>query len=497
MNAYEKLEAHCRKISDLGHISAIVNWDESAMMPAGGGAARSRATATLNVITHDLEVAPEIGVLLAECAELELSAWQQANVRIIQRNFDRGNCLSSEFVREQTEAVMASEQAWRVSRAKNDWQTMMPHLKRVVSLTRKEAALRASKTGLGLYDAMLDLYEPGMRAERLDELFAPLKLELPGLVTAIIERQSKTPLLPLGNQFETTAQRKLGLTIMNAMGFDFEHGRLDTSHHPFCGGVPEDVRLTTRYNSNDFLQSLFAVIHETGHAMYEQGRPIAWRSQPVSEALSMGTHESQSLLMEMQACRSLNFVEFAAPIMAESFGHSANEPAWSTDNLYRHVTQVKRGYIRVDADEATYPLHVILRYELEKALLEGSLEVDDLPAAWDEKMTTYLGISTVGNFENGVLQDVHWPSGLIGYFPTYTLGAMMAAQLFAAARVAIPEIPAQIGRGQFTELVAWLRQHVHHLGSSVSVDEVLVNATGQALTTEPFLAHLRSRYLAE
>ena len=249
-------------------------------------------------------------MLLAECAELELSAWQQANVRIIQRNFDRGNCLSSEFVREQTEAVMASEQAWRVSRAKNDWQTMMPHLKRVVSLTRKEAALRASKTGLGLYDAMLDLYEPGMRAERLDELFAPLKLELPGLVTAIIERQSKTPLLPLGNQFETTAQRKLGLTIMKAMGFDFEHGRLDTSHHPFCGGVPEDVRLTTRYNSNDFLQSLFAVIHETGHAMYEQGRPIAWRSQPVSEALSMGTHESQSLLMEMQACRSLNFVEF-------------------------------------------------------------------------------------------------------------------------------------------------------------------------------------------
>ncbi len=497
MNAYDKLEAHFTKISDLGHVSAIVNWDESAMMPVGGGAARSRAMATLNVITHDLVVAPEVGALLAACSELELSDWQQANVRIIQRNFDRAGCLTSDFVRDQTEAAMASEQAWRVSRAQNDWPTMMPFLKRVVSLARSEAAQRAEKTGLAPYDAMLDLYEPGMRAERLDTLFAPLKHELPGLVTAIIEQQSKTPLLPLGNEFDFAAQRELGLAVMNAMGFDFDHGRLDTSHHPFCGGVPEDVRLTTRYNSGDFLQSLFAVIHETGHAMYEQGRPKSWLSQPVSEALSMGTHESQSLLMEMQACRSLDFVKFAGPIMAESFGRSASEPAWSIDNLYRHVTQVRRGFIRVDADEATYPLHVILRYELEKALLEGTLEVEDLPSAWDEKMTAYLGLSTAGNFANGVLQDVHWPSGLIGYFPTYTLGAMMAAQLFAAAREAIPDVSAQISRGEFTTLVAWLREHVHHLGSSVSVDELLRNATGLTLTPEPFLGHLRSRYLRE
>ncbi len=254
MNAYDKLEAHFTKISDLGHVSAIVNWDESAMMPVGGGAARSRAMATLNVITHDLVVAPEVGALLAACSELELSDWQQANVRIIQRNFDRAGCLTSDFVREQTEAAMASEQAWRVSRAQNDWPTMMPFLKRVVSLARSEAAQRAEKTGLAPYDAMLDLYEPGMRAERIDSLFAPLKHELPDLVTAIIEQQSKTPLLPLGNEFDFAAQRELGLAVMNAMGFDFDHGRLDTSHHPFCGGVPEDVRLTTRYNSGDFLQ---------------------------------------------------------------------------------------------------------------------------------------------------------------------------------------------------------------------------------------------------
>jgi carboxypeptidase Taq len=315
-------------------------------------------------------------------------------------------------------------------------------------------------------------------------------------VNAIIERQSAAPsLLPLGENFDVGAQRSLGLKVMEHMGFDFDHGRLDTSHHPFCGGVPEDVRLTTRYDPKDFLTSLFAVIHETGHAMYEQGRPSAWLSQPVSEALSMGTHESQSLLMEMQACRSREFIAFVAPLMRNAFRATLDDPAWSDDNLYGHVTAVKKGFIRVDADEATYPLHVILRYELERALLEGTLEVEDLPAAWNEKMTDYLGLSTEGNFENGVMQDVHWPAGLIGYFPTYTLGAMMAAQLFAAAKRSNVELPQQLKGGDFSGLLKWLRTHVHGLGSSVSVDQLLEAATGDALTPDAFLNHLRTRYL--
>jgi len=311
MNAYEQLEAHYQKINDLRHIGAITGWDESAMMPAGGGAARSRATATLNVLIHDLTVTPQIGDWLAACENLALSPMQMANVTVIQREHRQAACLTADFVRAQTEAVMASEQQWRTSRAENDWATMQPHLERVVGLTREEAALRADAGGLGLYDAMLELYEPGVTASQLDTLFEPLKTSLPPLIDAVIARQAKTPCMPLGDHFEVEAQRQLGLSVMSTLGFDFNHGRLDTAHHPFCGGVPEDVRLTTRYDETDFLQSLFGVIHETGHAMYEQGRPKAWLTQPVSQALSMGTHESQSLLMEMQAGRSNCFFDLS------------------------------------------------------------------------------------------------------------------------------------------------------------------------------------------
>ena len=495
MTPYEALESHFKKIADLKHISSIMSWDESAMMPSGGGPARQRAMGTLSAQIHDLATTGDIAMWLEGCAGLNLTPWQQANVGAIQRDYNRAQCLSSAFVREQTEAVMASEQQWRICRAKNDWPSMLPALKKVVELTRTESKLRADNTGLSPYDAMLDLYEPGMRSARLDKLFAPIKARLPSLIDQIIKHQETRPLLPLGDDFEIDAQRSLGLNVMRVMGFDFDHGRLDTSHHPFCGGVPEDVRLTTRYDRKDFLTSLFAVIHETGHAMYEQGRPKQWLSQPVSEALSMGTHESQSLLMEMQACRSRDFINFSAPMMAKAFGRPTHDPAWSAENLHHHVTQVKRGLIRVDADEATYPLHVILRYELEKGLLENEFEVEDLPTAWNEKMNQYLGLSTTGDYNNGVLQDVHWPAGLIGYFPTYTLGAMMAAQLFSSAKKTIPELSAQLQCGDFSALVSWLRKHVHRLGRSVGADELLKQATGEVLTPDAFLAHLQQRYL--
>jgi carboxypeptidase Taq len=449
MNAYEQLEAHYQKINDLRHIAAITGWDESAMMPAGGGAARSRAMATLNVLVHDLTLAPQISDWLLACENLALSPMQTANVTAIQREHRQAACLTSDFVRAQTEAVMAAEQQWRISRAENDWATLKPHLERVVGLTREEAAMRADAGGLGLYDAMLELYEPGVTSSQLDTLFEPLKSNLPGLPDEIIAHQSKTPCTPLGDHFEISAQRELGLSVMKTLGFDFNHGRLDTSHHPFCGGVPEDVRLTTRYNETDFLQSLFGVIHETGHAMYEQGRPKDWLTQPVSQALSMGTHESQSLLMEMQAGRSTDFLTFIAPQMRAAFGRAESDQAWSVDNLYRHVTTVRRDFIRVDADEVTSPVQVILRYELEKSLIDGSLTVADLPEAWHQKMQDYFGLSTAGNYKNGVMQDVHWPAGLIGYFPTYTLGALMAAQLFAAAKASQPDLMKQLANGDF------------------------------------------------
>jgi carboxypeptidase Taq len=279
---------------------------------------------------------------------------------------------------------------------------------------------------------------------------------------------------------------------MEVLGFDFAHGRLDESAHPFTGGVPDDVRITTRYDEGDFTKSLMAVLHETGHALYELGLPRAWRYQPVGRARGMTVHESQSLLIEMQACRSRAFLELAAPILREAFGGEG--PAWEPENLARIYTEVKPDFIRVDADEVTYPAHVILRYRLEKQMVAGGLEVADLPAAWGAEMKGLLGI-VPPNDRLGCLQDIHWPDGAWGYFPTYTLGAMTAAQLFEAAQRADPDVYPGIGRGDFGPLRAWLRSNVHGQGSLLSTEDLLVHATGRPLDAGIYLAHLRARYL--
>jgi len=279
------------------------------------------------------------------------------------------------------------------------------------------------------------------------------------------------------------------------LGFDFERGRLDVSHHPFCGGVPDDTRITTRYEESEFLPSLMAVCHETGHALYQQGLPVDWRDQPVGAALGAVVHESQSLLMELQVCRSREFVEFMTPAIRRAFARDAHDPAWSAANLYRHAVRVERGLIRVEADEVTYPLHVILRFEIERALMAGTLAVRDLPEAWSDAMTRYLGRSTDGDYADGCMQDVHWFAGLFGYFPTYTLGALTAAQWFAAAREAHPEIRAEIGSGDTSVLLGWLRQHVHGQGRKLTLQPLLRSVTGSSLDAGYFQRHLANRYL--
>lgn len=245
---------------------------------------------------------------------------------------------------------------------------------------------------------------------------------------------------------------------MAHLGFDFNHGRLDISHHPFCGGISSDVRITTRYNEHDFLSSLMAITHETGHALYEQGLLQEWSTQPVGHSLGMSVHESQSLLIEMQICRSLSFIHFITPLAQKYFPQAQNI---TTENLFYHYTQVKPGLIRVDADEVTYPLHVILRYEIEQLLFASEITIDDLPSVWDSYMQKYLGVSTLGDDKNGVMQDVHWPSGIFGYFPAYTFGALIAAQLFAALKKSIPDIKDQIQEGNFKPLLSWLRENLH------------------------------------
>jgi carboxypeptidase Taq len=400
--------------------------------------------------------------------------------------------VPSDLVEALSVAGSRCEMAWRAARKASDFAQVLPLAEDLLKLTRERAHALAATLGLSPYDALLDGYEPGGRAADIDPVFADLAAFLPGFITEARERTAARghAVRPKG-PFPIATQKALAERLMARIGFDFDHGRLDTSHHPFCGGVPDDVRITTRYSEAEFVSALMGVLHETGHALYEQGLPAGWRDQPVGQARGMSVHESQSLLMEMQACRSAEFLGFLAPLLRETYG---DDPAFDAENLRKLYVRVEPGFIRVDADEATYPAHVILRYRLERAMIAGEMSFADLPAAWNDGMAELLEL-TPKNDAEGCLQDIHWYGGDFGYFPTYTLGAMTAAQLFAAAKAALPHLMSDIARGEFAPLIGWLRANVHGLASSLSTRSLLERATGHPLAVEPFKAHLTARYL--
>ena len=492
--SYAKLQDRFKRIGDLNHAQSMLAWDEAAMMPAGGGEVRAESLATLSGLVHDLIAADETADLAEAARREELDEWQSANVEEIRRESNRARAVPGDLVVALSKAASACEQAWRPARGENDWGVVTDKLETVLSLTRQKAQALAEALGCDPYDALLDAYQPGLAKSEVDPLFAELRNVLPGLIDQAIDRQDEAA--PIHESVSVARQEALGRTLMARLGFDFGRGLLGVSHHPFCGGEPDDTRITTRYNENDFLESMFAVLHETGHALYQQGLPAAWRGQPVGDANGMALHESQSLLMEMQVCRSAAFLDFATPIIQrELLGAPTDAPEWHPDNLLRLAVRVRRGYIRVDADELTYPLHVILRYELETALLDGDLAVADIPDAWHEKMVRYLGLSTTGNYRNGCMQDTHWFMGLIGYFPSYTLGAVIAAQLAATIKESIVGFDDAIRAGEFGVLLGWLRKNIHQRGRLASAMELVADVTGKPLGSDAFLSHLKARYL--
>ncbi len=493
--AYHDLEGRFKKLLALRDAESMLHWDLATMMPRGGTEARSEQLAVLRSVRHGLLTAPELGDLL-EAAEAgdSLDRWQAANLREMRRSWTHATALSADQVEALSRAVSACEAAWRSARADSDFASVLPKLETVLALVRETAAAKGERLGLSPYDALLDEYEPDVRSADIDPVFDELERFLKGFLQQVLNRQAIEPeVLPLKGPFPIEKQRELAVGLMEMLGFDFHHGRLDISLHPFCGGTPDDVRITTRYDEEDFASALMGVLHETGHALYERGLPQAWRGQPVGEPRGMALHESQSLLIEMQVCRSREFLSLIAPKVKEIFGGEG--AAWEVDNFYRLYTRVEPGYIRVDADEVTYPAHVILRYRLERAMVAGELEVRDLPGAWNEGMHDLLGL-VPPNDRLGCLQDIHWYDGAWGYFPTYTLGAMTAAQLFEAAVAADPAIAAGIATGSFAPLVAWLRTHVHGKGSLLTPREVLIEASGRPLDPRSFERHLQRRYLA-
>ena len=493
-SALENLQEHFRKIHRLSHLAAITQWDQAAMMPPGGNQARSEAMAELAVIIHREKTNPQVGDWLDQADNEVSDDDSKASLREMRRVWQQAAVMPEALVQAKSLAGSTCEHAWRTQRKENDWQGFAANLETVVKLSREEAQIRADSTGCSPYDALLELYEPGMCSAELDRIFSDVKTWLPSLIQSVCEQQKQDVVLTPAGPFPIEKQAALGRKVMTLLGFDFNHGRLDVSVHPFCGGVPEDVRITTRYSEADFTQALMGIIHETGHARYEQNRPAATLGLPVSQYRSMGIHESQSLFFEMQLGRSPAFLAYIKPWIVESLDKDGDS-AFELDNLCRIYNRVKPGFIRVDADEVTYPAHVILRYEIERDLVGGRIEVTDIPALWDEKMQASLGLDTRGNYRDGCMQDIHWTDGSFGYFPSYTLGAMVAAQLFAALRQQLPDVDEQICQGELQAIFGWLRTAIWQKGSRLETDALIRAATGESLNPVHFRQHLEQRYL--
>ena len=490
--SYDDLASHCTRLHHFQHLASIAWWDQAANMPPKGNEARAAALAELAALMHRMRTDATLAERIARAEQEPLSEHQRANLREIRRDWHSANALPAELVQRRQIATSRCEHAWRTLRPANDWAGFVEHWKPVLAIAREEAALLSQQTGLSKYDAMMDRYEPGMTCAAVDRVFGEVRQWLPGLIERVVAKQSREPVIATVGPFALEAQRSLCQQTVKRLGFDFEAGRLDASTHPFSGGVPEDVRMTTRYREDQFLSALMGTVHETGHGRYEQNRPREWLGQPVSEARSMAIHESQSLSFEMQLGGHAGFATVLAPMLARAFGE---QPAFEPGNLHRLLTRVQRGLIRVDADEVTYPAHVILRYEIERTLIEGEVEPDDVPALWDAKMAELLGLDTRGNFSDGPMQDVHWPEALFGYFPCYSLGAMYAAQWFVAMRRAVPDLDARISRGDWAPVFDWLRDNIWSQASRWTTDELAIRASGEVLNPAHFKAHLESRYL--
>ncbi|WP_270936535.1 carboxypeptidase M32 [Falsiroseomonas oryzae] len=491
MNAYERLKARFARLGALNEAAGILHWDASAMMPPGGGHARGEQLAALAGVAHEMLIAPQVAEdLAAATAEGE---WEGANLALMRRAHARATALPVELVEASARANSACEKVWREAKADADFGKVAKLLAEVVALQRETAQALGAALGMDPYDALMDGYQPGVTAADLDPVFAAYEAWLREALPRAEEIQARKPApLPLTGRFPVEAQRSLCREMAERVGLEFSHARLDESLHPFCGGNPSDVRITTFYDEENPAKALLGVLHETGHAMYERHLPAGFARQPVGEAAGMAAHESQSLIVEMQACRSDAFLGFLAARLRQTFGLSTRIA--SPDNLARLWRRVGRGFIRVDADELTYPAHVILRFRLERALIAGELDVPGLPAAWNAAMREMLGIVPPDDAE-GCLQDIHWHDGAFGYFPSYTLGAMAAAQLMAAIRREMPDLDAKLAKGDLSGMMRWLNRHVHGQGARLGFQDLLRHATGKPLDPADFTAHLTVRYL--
>lgn len=495
INNYLNLEKKLEEIIHLGNIAGIAHWDAATMLQKGSAASKQKEIATLSSVIHKMATSEEMGQLIAGAlGEFDyLDDWQRSNLANVKKSYDSQVCISAEIQHEYSIASGECEFMWRQARKDNDFQKLEPYLDRVFDSVRHIASIQADKLSKSPLDVLIDSYDPECTSLDIKAVFDVLKRELPPIINSITDKQASEKIIPLTEKIDEATQKAINLKIIEKMGFDLDRGRLDKSVHPFCAGSNDDVRLTTRYDENNFLSSLFGTIHETGHGLYQQNLPADYRNQPVGSAKGMAFHESQSLIMENQAAISLPFMQCLSQILQDDF--SLSSPEYSAENLYRLATRVKPSLIRVDADEATYPLHVILRFEIEEAIINGNLRAADLPELWNSKMQEYLGI-VPDTDSNGCMQDVHWPSGAIGYFPSYTNGAIIASMLMKSAKNTYPSIDSELGLGNFASLNKYLTENLRKHGSSKISSDLLQAATGHS-TIQPmiFIDYLKAKYL--
>ncbi|MBI4446167.1 MAG: carboxypeptidase M32 [Acidobacteria bacterium] len=488
---YQRFQQYARELADLKATLQLLSWDQETMMPSRGSVTRAQQISTLAALYHEKLTSDVLGTLIEDLQNRPLEPWGSSSVRELKRQRDKAVRVPQSLVRELAETISLSYEAWVQARKASDFLAFRPWLEKVVYLKREEA--RCIHDSQSLYEALLDDYEPQMMTKQLDQLFERLRPYLTSLLNRVETSPTKIKAELLRGNYPRWKQEEFGRQVLTAMGFDWEAGRLDVSPHPFSSGfTPFDVRITTRYCEEDFSSSFFGMVHEGGHALYEQGLDPHYHGLPACEAISMGIHESQSRLWENQIARSSLFWEHWLPALKKTFPELS---ALSLDDFVAALNRVEASLIRVDADEVTYGLHVILRYQLEKQLIEGDLSVGDLEEAWKRKMQEFLGIVPLRSAE-GVLQDTHWSQGLIGYFPTYVLGNLYAAQVFFHARQEIAEFENQVRKGELRPLREWLREKIHIHGKTVTADQLIKNISGRQLDPRFLIDYLEEKFTA-
>jgi carboxypeptidase Taq len=490
----EGLYKDIREISILRSCEALLDWDERTYMPRNGSEHRGNQMALLSGIAHEKFVSPRIGDLLDNLLSNGYYPKNDnpdaANVREIKRIYDKAVKLPKSLVEELSRTIIMSQGVWQEARAKSDFAMFKPWMEKVVNLKRQQAEAIGYSTVP--YDAALDDFEPGASTAKITEVFAGLRDELVSLIARIKASSKKPDISIITRQYPVDIQEKAGLEAAKTIGFDFMSGRLDITTHPFCTGIgPSDIRITTRYNPNHFPQAFFGILHEAGHALYEQGLPKNQYGLPCGEAASLGIHESQSRMWENLVGRSYPFWKYFYPRIQKAFPGALN--GTSLDQFHFAVNDVRPSFIRVEADEATYNLHILLRFEIESAFFNGDLKIADVPAVWNEKFKKYFGIVPT-NDADGCLQDVHWAAGLIGYFPTYTLGNLYSAQFFAKAKTDLVNLDDAFGKGDFSDLLGWLRKNIHAHGQRYHAEELVERVTGKPLLHQPLIEYLNGKY---